>query len=60
MRYFNPSALRASVSSVAAVTVISLIAYSFESYTAYLHARSAGTTAAVYAPASSDHSSRNG
>jgi hypothetical protein len=60
MRYFTPSALRASVSSIAAVTVISLIGLSFESYTAYLHQQSQATTTAVYMAPAGDGETRNG
>jgi hypothetical protein len=59
MRYFSPSALRASASSIAAVAVISLIGWSFESYTGYLHQQSRGTTAAIHTSTTGDAGSRH-
>jgi hypothetical protein len=58
MRYFTPSALRASVSSIAAVAVISLFGWSFESYTGYLHQQSRGATAAFHTSTTGDVESR--
>jgi hypothetical protein len=59
MRNFSHSAMRSSVCSAAAVAVISLIAWSFESYTDYLQ-RTNGPTATYQAQTSSDLVTRHG
>lgn len=59
MRTFNSSALRTSVCSVAAVAVISLIAWSFESYRNHLWESTNGTTASIHVLTTSDADSRN-
>jgi len=59
MRTFNSSAIRSSVAAVFAVTVISLTAWSLESYLGFLQRNSHGATSAQYI-ASTDRDQRNG
>lgn len=61
MRSFNTNSpvLRSSVASVFAVTVISLIAWSFESYRDHLWESRNPTTAAIQAQITSDRDTRN-
>jgi hypothetical protein len=55
MRYVNTAGLRSSACSVAAVVVISLIAWSFEAYRDYLwRANGPGATIQAQAMQSSD------